>query len=111
MGEHFDRLKSRLTEITHLTKAGSVLGWDQKTYMPPGGARARAEQMATLARISHEMFTSDETGEMLERAAGEVRDQPYESFEASLVRVSQRDYEKARKLPADLVSRSKRHAG
>jgi carboxypeptidase Taq len=37
--------------------AGAVLGWDQQTYMPPGGVAARADQLATLSKISHQMFT------------------------------------------------------
>ncbi len=31
-------LKQRLQEIDDLHRAGAVLGWDQATYMPPGGA-------------------------------------------------------------------------
>ena len=63
------RLKSKLAEICDLKGAASVLGWDQQTYMPPGGASARAEQLATLEKLSHEMFISAEMGERLEGAA------------------------------------------
>ena len=37
--------------------------------MPPRGAVARAETVATVQRISHEMFVSDETGRLIEAAA------------------------------------------
>src|SRR5262249_6942281 len=47
-------LKNRLAEIADLSSAGSVLGWDQATYMPSGGAVARARQSATLSRLAHE---------------------------------------------------------
>ena len=40
----FAELKRRLLEINDLAAAGAVLGWDQSTYMPEGGAPARARQ-------------------------------------------------------------------
>lgn len=40
--EKFDELKARLAEISDLERAAAVLGWDQQTYMPPGGARPPA---------------------------------------------------------------------
>jgi Carboxypeptidase Taq (M32) metallopeptidase len=43
-------LKLRLLEISDLTAAGALLGWDQSTYMPRGGAPARARQGATLSK-------------------------------------------------------------
>ena len=45
-------LKRRLLEISDLGSAGSVLGWDEATYMPKGGAAARGRQSATLSRIA-----------------------------------------------------------
>ena len=98
------RLKSKLAEVCDLKGAASVLGWDQQTYMPPGGASARAEQLATLEKLSHEMFVSAEMGELLEGAAAEVSGLAFDSDEASLVRVTRRDYDKARKIPAALVA-------
>jgi hypothetical protein len=43
-------LKRRLQEVHDIASAGAVLGWDQATYMPKGGASARARQGATLSR-------------------------------------------------------------
>ena len=100
----FEQLKNKLAEISDLNAAASVLGWDQHTYMPGGGAEARAEQLATLGRLSHEMFTSDQTGELLETATAESAALAYDSDEASLVRVTRRDYDKARRIPPALVA-------
>lgn len=44
-------LKRRLLEIYDLNAAGSVLSWDEATYMPAGGATARGRQTATLRRL------------------------------------------------------------
>ncbi len=102
MEEKLEKLKTRLGEISDLRKASALLGWDQQTYMPPGGAAARAEQLATLNKTSHDWFTSDEVGQLLETLAGAGWD--YDSDEAALVRVVARDYEKARKVPSELVA-------
>src|SRR5690242_10391934 len=91
MGQMFDKLQTRLRVVENLSRANAVLGWDQQTYMPPGGAFARGEQMSTLSRLSHEMFTAPETGELLQAAAEELKGLPFDSDEASLVRVAQRD--------------------
>src|SRR5438094_595197 len=87
-----------------LENAAAVLGWDQQTHMPPGGGPSRAEQLATLAKLSHELFTAAETGALLEQAALECEGLGGESDDAALVRVTRRDYDRAVKLPADLVS-------
>jgi len=110
MEEELRSLKERLSKVIDLRAAASVLSWDQETYMPPGGARARAEQLATLGKLAHELFTSAEIGNLLEALEPKVRDLPYDSFEASLVRVTKRDYEKAVKIPAELVAELARTA-
>lgn len=95
-------LRERLAEISDLYRSMGVLGWDQRVTMPPGGNPARAEALATLGRIAHEKFTTDEIGTLLEKL------RPYEdsldpaSDEASLIRVTRRDWEKNRKVPAEL---------
>lgn len=104
MQDKLDELRKRLGEVSDLTRAASVLSWDQQTYMPPGGARARAEQMSTLRRIAHERFTDPAVGALLSDLAPYAESLPYESEEASLIRVARRDYDKAVKLPAALVA-------
>ena len=65
-------LKQRLGIIADLNATAAVLGWDQETYMPPGAIEARAEQLTTLARLSHEKFTDEGIGRLLEAAATEL---------------------------------------
>ena len=51
-----EQLRLRLAEITDLHRTGSLLFWDQRTKMPPAGADARAEALATVGRIAHQKF-------------------------------------------------------
>ena len=104
MNDTLQKLKDIFGEIADLNRAVGVLAWDQETYMPPGGVEGRASQVSTLSRMAHARFTSDEVGGLLDAAGAEVAGLPFDSDEASLVRVARRDYEKERKLPSDLVA-------
>ena len=105
----FEDLQRRLQEISDIGKAMALLGWDQQVMMPRGGAPLRAEQFATLGRIAHDKFTSPEVGRLLDELRDFGEQHEYDSYEASLIRVVTRDWEKARRVPSDLraeISRS-----
>ncbi|MCA9954252.1 MAG: carboxypeptidase M32 [Anaerolineales bacterium] len=105
MSAKFEQLLEKVYEIHDIEKAMGVLSWDKETNMPKAGTEARIQQMTTLRRISHAMFTSDEMGERIEAAATEIADAPYESNEASLIRYLRRSYAESRQLPPEFVRR------
>jgi carboxypeptidase Taq len=98
-------LKGRLREIADLDAVGSVLSWDQATYMPRDGAPARSRQGALISRLAHERMTDIELGRLLDRLTGYAEDLPADSDDARLIAVARRDFEKAIRLPVDLVER------
>ncbi len=106
MNTKFEELRIRLGEIADLEAALALLSWDQQTYMPPAAAEARAMQRSTLSKVLHERFTADEIGQLLDDLDAELGDQhdAYGSFEASLLRVTRRQYEHKRKLSSQLVA-------
>ena len=104
MNPKFNELLSRIHEISDLRSANAVLYWDQETNMPLGGARGRANQLATISRLSHEKFIDPAMGKLLEELAPECEQMDYDSFEASLVRVLQDDYNRQLKVPTELVT-------
>ena len=93
-----DELLQRLAEVADLERAGVLLGWDQETCMPLAGAEGRGEVRATVGRLAHERFIDDRVGELLDAA------QPRDELEADVVRVARRDYDKARRVPGELVA-------
>lgn len=105
MNEKYQQLVDKLRIVGDLGAIGAVLGWDQATYMPPGGAAARGRQMATLGRISHEMSTSPEIGQLLEDLQPYADQLPDDSDEARLIQVAQRNYERSTKVPTELVGK------
>jgi carboxypeptidase Taq len=110
MSEALASLKARLAEAHHLQMAGAVLDWDQQTQMPPGGVAARAEQKATLSRLAHAVLAAPETGALL-AACESAGDLDPESDDGALVRMARRDFDRATRLPGELVAEIARVTG
>ena len=100
--EPYARLEARLAELDDLGAALHLLGWDQQTMMPPGGAQARAEVMASLERITHERATDDALFELLEELRPWAETLPEDDARGDVVRVARRDAELARLVPSEL---------
>jgi carboxypeptidase Taq len=96
-------LKSRLADVHNLRMAAGLLDWDQQTYMPPGGIQARADQKATLGKLAHALFTDPDTGRLLERSEADVSGLPPSSDDGAFVRIARIDYDKATRIPPELV--------
>ncbi|MGZ4048995.1 MAG: carboxypeptidase M32 [Bacteroidia bacterium] len=62
---NYSKYKALMSKIADVQYASAVLNWDQETYMPPKGAQFRAQQLSTIAGISHELATSKELGDLL----------------------------------------------
>ena len=108
MNDRFDELLRRLGAIDDLVRAGTLLGWDEETKMPPAGAEARAEQRATVEAAAHERRVDPALGELLEELRAFEEAHPRDSFEAGVVRVARRDYEKAVRVPPELQAELER---
>jgi len=107
MHDALRELRERLAALSDLSAAGSLLGWDQQTMMPPRAAALRAEQLGTLGRIVHDRFCDDAIGRLLRDLEGEeerLRAADPDSGDAALIRVTRRDWEKARRVPGELAA-------
>ena len=104
MEQKLRKLRSLLAEVADLRAAGSVLYWDQATYLPPGAADARGRQMATLSRLAHEKFTDPIIGRLLDDLRPYAESLPIDSDDAALLRVTQRDYDRLTQVPAAFMA-------
>lgn len=102
MREQMDTLRARLAEVIDLNYVLSLLSWDQETYMPPQGILARAEQISTLRGLAHQKFTADEIGRLLQDLEAYLATLDPDSNDACLLRVTAREYAKARRVPVEL---------
>ena len=111
MSDAIRDLREHLGGIYDLQRALGVLRWDQQVMMPAQGAAGRAEAAGTLAGIAHERFVADETGRLLEQASALEDGFEYDSDEAALIRITRREWEKERRVPAELRAEWTREAG
>ena len=101
--EAYDELIRRIKEIAVLESCGSLLHWDQQTYMPPKGSGHRAEQLALVAGLVHDKFTAPKIGEFLATAeVGGLTKDPG-SEQAVNLREIRRSYDRETKIPPALI--------
>jgi carboxypeptidase Taq len=103
----YAELRARLKRVHVLGSVGGLLGWDEQVNLPPGAAAQRGEQMALLAELAHAEGTAPELGAAL--AACEAAPEGVLDADARVVvAAARRDYDRATKLPAELVAEKAR---
>ncbi len=88
----------------------AMLQWDQEVMMPEGGANERASQMATLARVGHGMLTSERMGGLIKELSAPDVQAGLTPEERANVREMAWAYERAVKMPAELVKEITKHS-
>jgi carboxypeptidase Taq len=106
----YAQLRERLGHLWDVVKLAGLAGWDQQTMMPPAGASVRAYQLATGAKLVHDLMVADELGDLLEELRPYEESLDYDSDEASLIRWTRRDREKELRVPAELREEESRAA-
>ncbi len=99
----YEELIRRSREATLLASCSALLGWDEQTYMPKGGADHRGEQMALLAGLHHEKLTDPRIGDLLASLQGSSLTSDSTTTSAVNIREIGRIYRRAVRLPRDLV--------
>jgi carboxypeptidase Taq len=89
-----------MAELADLASLGMLATWDQLVMMPSDGGAARAHQSAALARLGHERATDEEIGVWLSALDAES----LEEEDRDIVRLARRDWERARRVPAELAA-------
>jgi carboxypeptidase Taq len=93
-------LEARFKRLNSLREAAAVLHWDTAAMMPEGGAAARAEQLATLRVVCHEVLADAALPDLLDGA----EDEKLERWQAANLREMRRQWLHANAIPADLVA-------
>jgi carboxypeptidase Taq len=98
-----EELKERLGKLTDLRRTEGLLVWDMTVFMPPGGGPTRAAQLGTLEELIHAQLVDDRFGELFEELEPYAESLPYDSDDASLIRVAKRDWSRLRRVPSELA--------
>ncbi len=100
----YPELLARLRRIHVLGTVTGVLGWDEQVNLPPGAAERRGEQLSLLAELAH----AEATAPALAAALAGCEAAGLDGEAALVVAAARRDYDRAVKLPADLVAEKAR---
>jgi carboxypeptidase Taq len=95
----------RMGQVNDLLNAKSILNWDARTMMPPGGSPTRAKQVSTLSVMARDLLVSDETRRLLEAAEAEVAASPDDSVERANCAQTREAIDYHSRIPAELVRR------
>ena len=98
----YRRLEERFKRLSDIGGALAVLEWDHQVMMPRGGNETRAEQVATLRQMAHELLTDERTGGLLDEA--EVDAAQLDPWQRANLREMQRSYARAAALDPALVA-------
>jgi carboxypeptidase Taq len=101
----YEKYKNLLSRIADVNYASAVLNWDQETYMPSKGAEFRAQQLATLAGLSHDLSTSEELGKTLELLGS---DASLDEKQKKNITQSLKDYRDRKKYSTEFVEKMSR---
>ncbi|MBT5192980.1 MAG: carboxypeptidase M32 [Rhodospirillaceae bacterium] len=96
----YEDLCGRYARLANLNGAAAVLHWDAAAMMPRGGAEARAEQLATLSLVTHEMLCGEDVADLLDQADAVDLD----TWERANLREMRTKWSHATALPGDLVA-------
>jgi carboxypeptidase Taq len=103
MPDAYDELCSLAREAALVESIEAMLGWDERTYMPPAAGEYRAEQMTFLSGLMHKKRTSQRLGELLSELGSSEPAKDKHSEAGATIRELKRQYDKRVKLPQTLV--------
>lgn len=99
----YNQLVARMKEVALLESSAGVLGWEERTYMPPAGAELRSEQLSLLAGLHHEKFVDPSVGDLIRQVEESDLVSDPESVVTANMRELRYSYDKQTKLPKTLV--------
>jgi len=97
----YAELERRFARLSAVGRAAAILNWDRSTMMPDGASEDRADQLATLGVIAHELMTAPDMPDLIARA--EEGRAALDPWQAANLREMRRSWVHENALPADLV--------
>src|SRR3982074_2804960 len=97
----YPELEARFRQLGAVEEAVAVLHWDASAMMPAGGAAGRAEQLATLRGIAHQLLAAPEIADL--PAAADAEAASLGPWQRANLREMRRRWRHAAAVPGDLV--------
>ena len=98
---YYDRLKQIFHDAALSSDIAGILHWDMSTMMPKNSRENRADQLAYLSKVRHELISSKQVGDLINKAKDEQLDN---DNKANLIEM-EREYIMSSSLPSHLVEK------
>lgn len=103
--KEYDQMLKISREIHYIERAIGLLGWDERTYMPKGAVRGRAETKAYLSKLHHQKLTSDKLKKLLDKLNKPEINEELNEVEKANVREMTRNFERYYNIPEELIEK------
>ncbi|MEZ4885196.1 MAG: carboxypeptidase M32 [Chitinophagales bacterium] len=100
MKTKYQKYLKTLQKAADIDSSIAVLSWDQETQLPAKGAKHRAQQIATLSGLGHEIKVSQELGDLLHELS---EDSTLSAKQLKNIELSLEGYKKNQKFSTDFV--------
>lgn len=111
----FSNLLEMSRKVHTLRGISALLEWDKETYMPPGAALARAEQLELVASLIYQEQTSPRYAKALSKLidiqTGNICDKSLPAQQKAALREWREDYVRLKALPQSFVEEFARLTG
>ena len=97
----YDQLAAIFKKIAILNNTTSLLHWDKAVMMPIGAAKYRAEQLATLKLLTHELINNPKIADLILEAGSNSN---LSSWQLANLNLMQNQYDHANAVPAGLIA-------
>jgi len=102
--QDYATLIAELREVNLLGSIAAILGWDERTQLPPKAASFRGDQLSMVATMAHDRFVAPKVGELLASLESSPSFLGDADSDASVnVRQTRRSYDREVKMPSSLV--------
>ena len=97
----YDRLKQIFHDAALSSDIAGILHWDMSTMMPKNSRENRADQLAYLSKVRHELISSKQVGDLINKA----KDEQLDNDNKANLREMEREYIMSSSLPSHLVEK------
>jgi carboxypeptidase Taq len=101
----YEQFEQHIATLSDILNSISILKWDARTQMPPGGAETRGKQLATLSSLAQEHFASEKTARILDAVEAEIASEDPNSYRVRAVRQTREYYEIMKRIPVALIAK------
>ncbi|MHA1967189.1 MAG: carboxypeptidase M32 [Candidatus Hodarchaeales archaeon] len=103
--EAYNQLIKEMKNIFILENVENMLEWDFETYMPTGGGKQRSKELALLAGLVHDGYTSSTVGKLIKDIKSDPEYNSLPFIEKRNVHLMEREYDINTRVPKELVEK------